>query len=394
FGWGEELIQIIDAEAAVDWRFVDLSAESPAQRESSIRRLRVADREEPYGLGSGSLFRVYLVSHGPADYLCLFSHHHSILDGWSNTVLLNRVHEIYEAIVSGLPTDSVPDRSYPAGQQYLQEHRDDHSEFWRDALAVHDEGIDLQGLLSAEARANGLRVEATRRVEEMRELDVTLSGAQYDALRRAARETGVTLNALFLYVWNKTLACYTGTDQTITGVVLSGRGIPVNDIDKSVGLFINTLPLIVDHGADHETVLDGLRSVQEQINELNARATVNLGELHEGADRLFDTLFIYENWPKINADGWQERLAVHMEGESEKLDYPLSVIVSETPDAIRLRLVYAAELFDERLMSGMLDLQRHLLTEVAADRERRWRDTVLLSADQFLELDAALNPPT
>lgn len=392
FGWREEPVQITDAGGTPDWRFVDLTHESAEQQEESLRRLRETDRAEPYDLGSGPLFRVYLVALGPVDFFCLFSHHHSILDGWSNTVLLSHVHETYEAFVAGLSSDTTPDRSYPAGQRYLQQHRHDHTEFWRGYLATLDERMDLQVLLRPDARADGLRVDTTRHVRDMRELDFTVSGEKLAALRRLAQDSGVTLNALFLYVWHRTLACYTGAERTIVGVVLSGRGIPVNDIDSSVGLFINTLPLIVPHPTGDETVLDGLRSVQRQVNELNAHSTVNLAELHEGASRLFDTLFIYENWPKIRPDGWQARLAVRMGAEYEKLDYPLSVIVSEVPGSIRLRLVYAAELFDHRSMADMLDIQRNLLDELPTRGQRPWRETPLLSEDRHQELVAALNP--
>ncbi|MEV0617683.1 amino acid adenylation domain-containing protein [Nonomuraea sp. NPDC050404] len=381
FGWREEPVQIIDADATVDWRHSDLSGEP----EDAVARLREADRREPYDLRSGPLFRVYLVKLGPDRFHCLFSHHHSILDGWSNTILLSRVHESYEALVAGLPAGIAPDRGYFTGQRYLREHR-------RELRRPYDGHMDLQGLLRPDARAAGLRVGETRRVRDMREVSFTVSGERFAALRRFARDSAVTLNAVLLYVWHKSLACYAGTKQTITGVVLSGRGIPVDDIDTAVGLFINTLPLIVPHG--EETVLDGIREVQRRINELNEHSTVNLADLHQGAGRLFDTLFIYENWPKISPGGWQSRLAVRMGGEYEKLDYPLSVIVSEVPGNIRFRLAYAAELFDARPMTDLLDMQRHLLEEVLAGGERRWRELALLPRARHRELTAALNPAT
>lgn len=393
FDWKEEALQIIGANATVDWRPVDLSDRPADEAEAAIRRLRQSDRDERYRLDTGPLFRVYLIKRGPERYSCIFSHHHSILDGWSNTVLVNRVHEFYEALVAGSPIDTTPDRSYLSGQKYLQEHRHDHQAFWREQVARYDERMDLEGLLRPDARTAGLRVGTARRVREMREMSFTVSGEQLADLRSVTQHSAVTVNALMLYVWHKTLASYAGAKQTIMGVVLSGRGVPVNDIETSVGLFINSLPHIVDHGTGDEPVIDGVRAVQRRINEFNAHSTVNLTELHEGADRLFDTLFIYENWPKISTDGWRSRLAVGMGADYEKLDYPLSVIVSEAPGSIQFRLVYAAELLDARYMTDMLEMQRHLLDEVLADGERPWSDVGLLSAARHRELDARLNPP-
>ena len=62
-----------------------------------------------------------------------------------------------------------------------------------------------------------------------------------------SQKEGVTLNAILLYVWHKTLSIYGNTIQTIVGITVSGRSLPVNDIESSVGLYINTLPLIVNH---------------------------------------------------------------------------------------------------------------------------------------------------
>lgn len=386
FGWQEQLVQVVDAEPEMDWIFLDLSDKSVEESEASVRRLREADRCEPYDLGTGPLFRVYLIKRDHIRFSCLFSHHHSILDGWSITVLLSRVHALYEALLASLPEDIRKDHSYSAGQKYLQQHCGDHTEFWRDYLAHYDERMDLNGLLSSEARSKGLSVGMTRHVKHMRDLSFTLSGTEFDWLRQTAQDLGVTLNAIFLYVWNKTLASYTNAEKTVTGVVLSGRGIPVKDIDRSVGLFINTLPLVVPHSTCDETVLDGIRAIQRQISEFNARSTVNLAELHQRADRLFDTLFIYENWPKISPGGWQKQFAVRMGAEYEKLDYPVSIIVSEAPESVHFRLAYAAELFDGRYMSDMLDMQRHLLDEVMANAERPWREVDLISGTRHSEI--------
>ncbi|MFD7898246.1 amino acid adenylation domain-containing protein [Streptomyces sp. NPDC059743] len=393
FGWQDDLVQVIDAKGTVDWRYHDLSHESADRRAESLNGIREGDRAEPYDLGDGSLFRIHLVRLGDGHYTCLFSHHHSILDGWSITVLLGFVHDTYQALLSGLPVHSTPDRSYGAAQRYLQEHHLDEAAFWREYLAGYEDRLDLRGLLSPAARAGGVRIDEVRRVEDMREIAVTVSGDQLEEVRRLAQESGVTANALFLSLWHKALACYSGSRQTITGVVVSGRNIPTNDVDRTVGLLINTLPLVLTSGAPDEPVVDTLRDVQRQINELNARSTVNLATLHEGSNRLFDSLFIYENWPKISPDGWQKALSVRNAQEFEKLDYPLSMIVSETPDNIRLRLAYAAELFDADLAEEMLRIQRHLLDELLAGARRPWSEIQLLTEEARTEVTGILNPP-
>ncbi len=394
FGWKDDLVQVVDAHGTLDWRRHDLSQESAEYRAEAVRGIREADRAEPYDLGAGSLFRIHLVRLADGHHTCLFSHHHSILDGWSITVLLSFVHDTYQDLLSGLPVDAAPDRGYGAAQRYLQTHHRDEVGYWRAYLAGYEDRMDLRGLLRPAARAGGVRIDGVRRVEDMREVAVTVSGDLLAQVRRLTQQEGVTSNALFLSLWHKALACYSGSRQTITGVVVSGRNIPTNDIDRTVGLLINTLPLVLTSGTADERVVDTLRDVQRSINELNARSTVNLAALHEGTDRLFDSLFIYENWPKISPDGWQKSLSVRDEEEFEKLDYPLSMIVSETPDSIRLRLTYAAELFDPDLAAEMLRIQRHLLDGVLAGTRRPWSECQLLTEEARAAVTGVLNPPT
>jgi len=49
---------------------------------------------------------------------------------------------------------------------------------------------------------------------------------------------------------------------------VSGRDLPIEGIEESVGLYINTLPLVIHWGNDN-TILSQLHRIQEQVTELN-----------------------------------------------------------------------------------------------------------------------------
>jgi amino acid adenylation domain-containing protein/non-ribosomal peptide synthase protein (TIGR01720 family) len=372
FAWPDELVQVIDARAELDWLSIDLGGQPPAEQDEAIRKIRAEDRAEPYDLRAGALFRVRLIRRSATSSTLLFSAHHSILDGWSNTILLDHVHETYDKLVAGVAVQVEPERTYAAVQRHLQKHLHDHDDFWQDYLARYDEKLELQGLLSDEAKAAGARIALSRVSSGLGELYFAVEGADHDRLREVAQQSGITPNALLLYIWHRVLGVFGGSAQTCCGVVVSGRGVAVNGIDEAVGLVINTLPLVVRQPDPAESLLDGVRAVQRQVTELNERSTVDLASLHQGDSRLFDTLFIYENWPKLDRHAWQRQLKVEFEGEYEKLDYPLSVIVSETPAGLTFRLSYSAELFDAALVEQLLRTQQQLLAETLEKLQQPW----------------------
>ena len=77
----------------------------------------------------------------------------------------------------------------------------------------------------------------------MQEFRQPLEPALAERVRRAARAEGVSAAALFHTAFGLVLAACSGRDDVVFGSVLSGRMLGFDDIDRAVGLFMNTLPV-------------------------------------------------------------------------------------------------------------------------------------------------------
>lgn len=80
------------------------------------------------------------------------------------------------------------------------------------------------------------------------------------ALSQLCQERNITLPTLFKAVWALVLGAYTGSRQVCFGYLVSGRDIPVDNIDSAIGAFINMLVCRVD-------LAHALGSVLEKIQE-------------------------------------------------------------------------------------------------------------------------------
>uniref|UniRef100_UPI00261E8B27 condensation domain-containing protein n=1 Tax=uncultured Aquimarina sp. TaxID=575652 RepID=UPI00261E8B27 len=87
-------------------------------------------------------------------------------------------------------------------------------------------------------------------------------------------------NTIVQFVWHKLLQVYSSSNQTIVGTTVSGRDLPVEGIESSVGLYINTLPLIVDWSTK-TTILSQLHYIQESLTDINTNSFVDLAKIQQ-----------------------------------------------------------------------------------------------------------------
>ena len=97
FLWDNELVQIIDKQSNVDFRYVDISKFDNMEQE--IEKIQVSM------------------------YSCIFSSHHSILDGWSIPILQSYIHATYLNLFNNQTVDSNEDVSYLETQEYVQKNQ-------------------------------------------------------------------------------------------------------------------------------------------------------------------------------------------------------------------------------------------------------------------------------
>ncbi|HEY8371301.1 MAG TPA: amino acid adenylation domain-containing protein [Pseudonocardiaceae bacterium] len=412
FDWQYELVQVVARHAPLHWRFVDLSGYTdPQQQERAFDELLRQDRETPYDMGQPGLFRVYLVKRGERHYTCLLNTHHAILDGWSSPLLLAVVHTAYLQLRDGEPLTPVAD-THAACQRFLQRHAHDHDAFWRDYVRRAEESCDLTGLLRVERR--NVDLATYRHVEVQGRRTLVLDAELLAQLRELCGGAGVTLNAVLQYAWHRLLATYGNCATTVVGTVLSGRDLPVEGIETAVGLYLSTVPLIMNHTRGTGVVLDEIRRLQQDIHEINSRSTVDLAALQSAGRRLFDSLFIYENYPAVTDSVHERELHPEFRFRHQKRDYPLVVTVTEQGDEVVLGLDFAEDLIHpataERLLSGVDSVLKQLVRQpdltvdhlqladpTDLERQRRWNDTGAVTPEdpvihRIFERHAAATP--
>ncbi|CZF84613.1 non-ribosomal peptide synthetase [Grimontia marina] len=376
FNWQDKLLQVISRGAGItkeSFTLLDLSDVDEEKRERRISELQQADRKVGFDLTCPGLVRFTVIKHNDNHFTVMKTEHHSISDGWSAPILWNQVHAYYEQLVSGHEPEVKTDSAYGLAQQYSHSKREEFSTFWHKEKDSWEGINDLSSMMSHPVALGQIK-EIERPASSCKMLDDAVT----KNLKTQCLTIGVTLNAAVQFAWHKLIQIYTGSDQTLVGTTVSGRDLPVQDIESSVGPFINTLPLSVNW-LPGQSISEVLRSIQTQIANLNSHSGVDLSSMQRNGERLFHSLLVFENYPMPREDGdWPFSFREYV----EKLDYPLALIVYERDDNLVMTLKYGLDWLSEEDAQRLLDQLRCVLVAICEDPQRQHETVSVLSEDE------------
>ncbi|WP_154233530.1 non-ribosomal peptide synthetase, partial [Burkholderia pseudomallei] len=267
----------------------------------------------------------------------LLSHHLAV-----DHTTLERVIEEARAIEQGRAEDlprPEPFRNFVA-QARLGASEADHEAYFRAKLGDIDEPTAPFGLLSVQGDGREI-------AEAARTLKPELSGA----LRGHARRLGVSAASMMHVAWGLVLSRTTGRQDVVFGTVLFGRMQGGAQSDRSLGLFINTLP--VRMRVAQTGVEASVKETHAQLAELmrHEHAPLVLAQRCSGVPAqtpLFTSLLNYRySKPKVAAAHIADGIEL-LDGH-ERTNYPVSVDIDDHGDDFKIRAQAAASVDPARV---------------------------------------------
>ncbi|MBG4595132.1 amino acid adenylation domain-containing protein [Pseudomonas aeruginosa] len=304
-----------------------------------------------FELAEAPLLRLVLVRTGERRHHLIYTNHHILMDGWSNSQLLGEVLQRYRG-----ETPSRSDGRYRDYIAWLQRQDAGRTEaFWKQRLQRLGEPT-----LLVPAFAHGVRG-AEGHADRYRQLDVTTS----QRLAEFAREQKVTLNTLVQAAWLILLQRFTGQDTVAFGATVSGRPAELRGIEEQIGLFINTLPVVASP-CPEQPLGDWLQAVQGENLALREFEHTPLYDIQRWAgqvgEALFDNILVFENYPVSAALAEETPTDMRIDALSnqEQTHYPLTLLVS-AGETLELHYSYSRQAFDEAVIECLAERLERLL---------------------------------
>ncbi|MFF2290596.1 amino acid adenylation domain-containing protein [Peribacillus butanolivorans] len=398
-------------------RPIEFTSYKPEDHVDSWEEIVEQDLRRGFHLKEDSLIRVTMKEENNSTNM-LLSFHHIILDGWCMSLILGDLFNYYSRLSKGTTVEELKQEirqeqpSKPTYGDYMK---------W---LGEQDEkqGLDYWGQLLEDYEGTA-QIEPSGTCEptevQMKRVGRDCSKDINDRVLREIQRKGITPSTLMETVWGIVLQQYTNTKDVVFGKVVSGRNVPLDGIEKMVGLFINTVPVRIKTEVK-DTLESQLLKVQDQSLASEQYVYNSLADIQENTlmkSDLIKTLVTFENYyvdTKVLEQNENESFSWEIIKAREETNYDLNLSSYMKGNRLSYDLMYNPNMYSasdiERILDHIEVILRAIVNDISqeiSNVERRTTEDVQVIEDlnrtekeyptnktivELFEEEAAINP--
>ena len=365
FCWnvGEDMLQVIHKPGSTPVEYLDWSHDPEHEQEPRLQALLKSEREAGFDLLNQAPFHLRLIRVGAERYWFMMSNHHILIDAWCRSLLMNDFFDIYMALGEGRDAQLATPPRYRDYIAWLQrQNLNEARQWWQQNLQGFERTTPIPSdrpFMRDHAGHGGMVVGDCYTRLDARD------GAQ---LRELAQAHQLTVNTFAQAAWALVLRRLSGDRDVLFGVTVAGRPVEMPEMQRTVGLFINSIALRVKLPEDDQRCsvrqwLSGLLDSNMQLREYEYLPLVTIQEHSElpKGQPLFDSLFVFENAPvEVSVLDRAQSLNATSDSGRTHTNFPLTAVCYPGDD-LGLHLSYDQRYFDETTVQGMLGEFKRLL---------------------------------
>ncbi|MBB5647625.1 non-ribosomal peptide synthetase [Pedobacter cryoconitis] len=339
----------------------------------------------PFDLSRAPLIRLGVISNTADEYMLLVDMHHIISDGLSNEILLEEFYALYEGKVLAPLKLQYKDYAEWQNSEQQQFAIAQQGKYWLSLLQHNLPVLDLP--------SDFQRV--TRSGEEGGLISTYLTAEQYTGVQAFCVKCNITASMLFYSLFSILLSKLSGQEELILGLSAAGRNHP--DLEKIIGLFVNSLPLKSSpaHDKTIEEFISEVRTATLQaydnqyfqfddlVNKLNIKR-------EDGRNPMFDVMLNMVGRADQEIDFLNQPAGTYSHLSSAKR-FDLTLNIFEYNNTANLQLQYDAGLFLAETAEAMLKQLVHLISALDSLEGKKISAISIESESRIQEIRAELN---
>jgi len=364
----DKLKQITDQNDSKKEKFLFIDSEKSNNNKMTINDYLANDRLKTLESFKGNLIRITLLKENTNHYYLILSYHAAILDYTSAKIVVNYINETYIKLINEdkiVNTDDLSD--FKDVYKSLEIRKAKNNEYWKHEINKLDEQIDLNLLKPSDDLKSEHKSQA-----------LILSENIFEKVKKFNNLFQLESEFIFQFIFHKIVYIYTNTSNTIIGTTVDSRNLSIKNIEKTVGCFLNIVPVIVNHENTEISIVDKIREIKEGLNEKDLHSNY---ETNSEIENLFCTLFTYENYEKNS-----ENLGFKYLESYQRYERNNNLIIKENETLKNITLNFVTLSENSFVVKNILSLFGHLLDQILDNPNKKLSDLNYLIPSQEIKV--------
>ncbi|MCK4258505.1 MAG: non-ribosomal peptide synthase/polyketide synthase [Halanaerobiales bacterium] len=388
FVWKESKkpVQIVLQDKDVEIHEHDISDKDSIEQEKYIIEFKNGDLDNGLDINKGKLNRLSLIKLSEDKYYVCWTFHHIVLDGWSGPVVIQSLLEIYYALTTDTKMSAKSSVDFSDYLEWYKKHDWRKSKkFWKDYL--HD--FTEPTLLPVDKNVSNKEV-----ITKAETVQLEFDQEKTAKINQFCKKKNITMNALIQTAWGILLQKYNNTDKSCFGMTVSGRPGEIDGVENIVGLFINTLPVVV-RNKDGYRIKEMLTDLNRELVEIREDGYISLTEIQkvsniDNSQSLFNTLLVYENYPLSSVKVKDVGFNISFNSIYSLTNYDLAVVVGSN-ERTTIKLTYNTQLFDSTDINLISSYLANLIDKTLKNPELLVSELEMIGEDEKHDLVVKFN---
>ncbi|WP_313563808.1 condensation domain-containing protein, partial [Ruminiclostridium cellobioparum] len=382
--------QVVLRERQTNIDFIDIAYMSEYEKKEYIEAFKNEDKQKGFNLSKDIMIRISIIRTGEYHYTVIWSHHHIIMDGWCLGIVTREFFEVYNSLKNDIPLNLEKTHPY---QDFIK---------WVGAQNKQDADKYWQSYLIGFEQQTGLPLDKKNKENEKYELQeeiFSIDDYMFGRLKTIARGNGVTLNTVVQAIWGLLLCKYNNVEDVVFGSVVSGRPSEISDVERMVGLFINTIPVRIKY-ENKSSLSCVMKEIQQNALKSERYSYYPLAEIQAKSSAksgLISHIMVFENYPleveaRNAADSFDTGFSIDKVQNFEQTNYNFNILVIPGNE-LTIMFKYNSNVYSRTIVNMIRGHFEKLINQVAENNNITVNDMdIMTNEEKYIILNNFAGP--
>ena len=377
-----------------DWHLEMIDGSMYIQNQEGLQKYIRELIREPFDLSKDYMLRSSLITLSDQEHLLVIMLHHIASDGWSTSIILKEVVELYTAYIENRSAQLTP----------LEIQYADYTIWQRNYMQgeILRKGVDywkqkLEGVAALQLPTDYQRPSVWSTVGAS--TDFKIEKGLSEQLLQLSHQEGTTLFITLLTAFKVLLYRHSGQQDICVGSPIADRA--QEEVAGLIGFFVNTLAIRSEVNSEHSftELLQQVRATTMEAYEhqdvpFEKVVEVVVKERDISRNPMFQVFFVLQNHLTFSDLRLGEVDLLLQQYEQTTTQFDILFNISNTTNCLRGSVKYATNLYNETTIRRMIDHYKTLLNSIIKNPEQKIGELDMLTQTEKQQLFVAFNNTT